>query len=162
MNTSTNSSADRILHLTVLMASIMAIVQLALSQFAIRLTRLSAVETTGISLFAFIIFSLITLFAVTRMKESTWGKIFAIIMNFVTAFAATWYLRLLLGDKIFFRNLYYVMDRGTQTYELASLKTRIFASIPLALIFLGTAVYYFCGLAILIASIAAGRKNADR
>ncbi|GHV92646.1 hypothetical protein AGMMS50268_31490 [Spirochaetia bacterium] len=133
-----------------------SVFELAISQFFIKMTRLSAIETTGISLFAFIIFGLVTLFAVTRMKDSAGGKIFAVLMNLVTALAATWYLHLILRDEIFFRNLYYVMNRQTRTYDLLPLAKRITASIPLAGIMLGTAVYYLSAAAILILML---RKN---
>ncbi|MDR0455321.1 MAG: hypothetical protein LBH20_01390 [Treponema sp.] len=152
---------NKILQVIAWIASLMAIVELALSQLTIKMTRLSAVETTGIFLFAFIIFSLVTLFAVTRMKDNPWAKIFAILMNLMTAFAATWYLRLLFSDEIFFRNLYYALNRQTQAYELLPLGGRIFASIPLAIIMLGVAVYYLCGLAILITGVAADRKKSN-
>jgi hypothetical protein len=137
----------------------MAIAELALAQFSIRITRLSAVETTGLFLFAFIIFSLVTLFAVTRMKESAAGTIFAIVMNFVTAIAATKYLSLIFSDDIFIKNLFYTQDRRTQVYELLPITGRISASIPLAVIILGTAVFYLCGLVILIVNLAGTRKK---
>jgi hypothetical protein len=142
------------------LASLTAIVELALSQLTIRMTRLSAIETTGIFFFAFIISGLVTLFAVTRMKDNTPALIFAILMNLITALAATWYLRLLFSDEIFFRNLYYVLNRQTQKYELLSMSGRISASVPLALVMLGAAVYYICGLVILTAGITAGRKKS--
>ena len=151
---------NKLLRFTALLASITAITELVLSQLSIKITRLSAVETTGISLFAFIIFSLVTLFAVSRMKDSLPARLFAIVMNFITALAATWYLQLLFSDEIFFRNLYYVLNRQTQVYELLSVGARIYASIPLGLIIVGAAVYYLCGIAILIASIAMiGKKK---
>jgi hypothetical protein len=139
--------------------SLTAIVELALSQLTIRMTRLSAVETTGIFFFAFIISGLVTLFAVTRMKDSPMAMIFAIFMNLITAFAAAWYLRLLFSDEIFFRNLYYILNRQTQRYELLSPGGRISASVPLALVILGSAVYFICGLVILIAGVSAIRKS---
>ena len=146
---------NKILRFTALTASVIAIVELALSQLSIKITRLSTVETTGISFFAFIIFGLVTLFAVSRMKDSPWARIFAIMMNFITASAAVWYLRLLFSDEIFFRNLYYTLNRQTQTYDPLSLGGRISASIPLALIVAGAAVYVLCGLTILAVSMAA-------
>jgi hypothetical protein len=150
----------KILRFTATTVSVLAIVELALSQLVIKITRLSAVETTGIAFFAFIIASLVTIFAVSRMKDSPPAKIFAILMNFVTALAASWYLRLLFSDDIFFRNLYYVLDRQTQTYELLPLNKIITASIPLALVILGAAIYFLSGVVILVVSIAmAGREN---
>ena len=152
--------SNKILRFTAILSSVVTIMQLALSQLSIRITRLSVLEAAGISLFTFIIFSLVTLFAVTRMKDSLPARLFAVVMNFVTAFAATWYLRLLFSDEIFFRNLYYVLNRQTQVYELLSVGARIYASIPLGLIIVGAAVYYLCGIAILIASIAMiGKKK---
>ena len=151
---------NKIVRFTASLVSITAIIELALSQFSIKISRLSAVETTGISLFAFIIFSLVTLFAVSRMKDNLRARFFAIVMIFITALAATWYLRLLFSDAIFFRNLFYVLNRQTQSYELIPLGGRISASIPLALVILGAAVYYLCGLAVLIVSLAAiGKKK---
>jgi uncharacterized membrane protein YGL010W len=146
------SFTEKILKIAVISVSVTAIVELALSQFSIKITRLSAVEITGISLFAFIILGLVTTFTVTRMKENAGGKIFAIIMNFITAAAAVWYLRLLLTDDVLIKNLYYVLDRRTQVYELLPLKERITVSIPLAVIILGAVVYFLGGLTILITS----------
>jgi hypothetical protein len=149
---------EKLLRFTVFAVSIMAVIQLALSQFAIKMTRLSSVELTGISLFAFVIFSLITVFAVTRMKNSAGERLFAIVMNFITAFAALWYLRLLFSDEIFFRNLYYNLNRQSQIYEMLPLGGRIIASIPLVITILGAAVYCVCGLIILIVSLTERRK----
>jgi hypothetical protein len=141
---------EKLLRFTVIAVSVMAVIQLALSQLTIKMTRLSSAELTGISLFAFVIFSLITVFAVTRMKNSVGERLFAIVMNFITAFAAVWYLRLLFSDEIFFRNLYYT-NRQTQVYEMLSLSGRIIASIPLAITILGAVVYCVCGFIILTA-----------
>jgi len=150
---------NKALRIIAWVASLTAIAELALSQFTIKMTRLSAVETTGIFLFAFIISALVTLFAVTRMKDGAPALIFAILMNLITALAATWYLRLLFSDEIFFRNLYYVLNRQTQSYDMLPFGARISASVPLALIMIGAAVYYICGLVILIAGIKAVRKS---
>jgi hypothetical protein len=122
------------------------------------MTRLSAEETTGISLFAFIILGLVTLFSVTRMKNSVKGKLFAIMMSFITLCAALWYFNLLFADENFFRNLYYVLDRQTQSYELLPLASRIGASVPLALLMLGAGVYGFSGFAIILLGITGKRK----
>jgi hypothetical protein len=149
---------EKLLRITVMGVAGMAIIELVLSQFAIKMTRLSSAELTGISLFAFVILGLVTLFAVTRMKDSAGGKIFAILMNFITAAAAVWYLRLLFSDEIFFRNLYYTMNRQTQAYEMISMSRRIAASIPLAITILGAAVYCLCGLVVLIVSLTERRK----
>jgi hypothetical protein len=149
---------EKFLRFTVIAVSVMAVIELVLSQFAIRMTRLSSAELTGISLFAFIIFSLITVFAVTRMKNSVLERIFAVVMNFVTALAAVWYLRLLFSDEIFFRNLYYNLNRQTQVYEMLSVSGRITASIPLVITGLGIVVYSLCGLIILIVSLTERRK----
>jgi hypothetical protein len=150
-------ASDRILHSIVFIVSGTAIIELALSQFYIRMTRLSAVEITGIGLFVFIIFGLIALFAVTRIGNTLPGKFFAAIMNIITAASASWYLNLLLHDKIFFRNIYYAMNRQTGAYELLPLPDRITASIPLACIIAGTAVYFFSGAIIFLIMI--GPKN---
>jgi hypothetical protein len=139
-----------------------AVLELALSQFYIKITRLSSVEITGIVLFGFIIFGMVTLFAVTRMEAAVRGKIFAVIMNILTALTATWYLNLLFHDEIFFRNLYYILNRQTRVYELLPLAKRISASAPLAGIILGTAVYYLSALTILIETAASGRKTHGR
>ncbi|MCL2804627.1 MAG: hypothetical protein FWD26_01640 [Treponema sp.] len=137
-----------------------AITQLALSQFAIRMTRLSAEELTGISYFAFIIFGLVTVFSVSGIKESFGSKIFAVIMNFVTSFSAVLYLIMLFGDEIFFRNIYYTLNRQTQVYELLPLSARIITSIPLALVILGAAVYCFCAFAVLVFGFRKKNENS--
>ena len=152
---------EKILRFIAALVSVMAITELALSQLSIKITRLSAMEATGISFFAFIIAGLITLFAVSRMTDSPWARIFAIIMNGITTIAALWYLQMLFSDEIFFRNLYYNLNRQTQVYEQLSLSGRIFATIPLALVVLGAALYLLSGLTILIVSVAAlfGKKK---
>jgi hypothetical protein len=152
---------DKILKAAMWVSVVVSIVELALAQFHIRMTRLSAVETTGVTLFAFIIFGLVTLFAVTRMKESVAGKLFAILMNIVSAVSATWYLSLLFRDTLFFQNLYYAQNGAV----LLPLSTRIAASMPLALIIAGTAGYYLSSLAILAALFvpvgsSGGKKDA--
>jgi hypothetical protein len=149
---------EKFLNFTIIAVSIMAVIELVLSQFAIKMTRLSAEELTGISLFAFVISSLVTVFAVTRMKNSVPERIFAIIMNFITSLSALWYLRLLFSDKIFLRNLYYTLNRQTEAYEILPLGGRITASIPLAITILGIAVYSLCGLIILVVSLTERRK----
>jgi hypothetical protein len=153
MKTTNQYSTDKVLRLVSFITAGVAIIELALSQFYIKMTRLSAAEMTGLSLFAFVIFGLVTLFAVTRMKESKGGKLFAVIMNILTALMATWYLNFLFHDEIFFRNLYYALDRRSNVYELLPLARRIGASLPLAGIIIGTAVYYLSGLLILVAMI---------
>ena len=151
--------SNRILNKIAWTASVTAIAELALSQLSIKMTRLSSVETTGISLFAFIIFSLVTLFAVTRMKENAGGKIFAAAMNFATSLAAAWYLLLIFSDRIFFRSLYYTLNRQTQNYELLPAGERIFASVPLALIIAGALIYLACGITILAAALSGGNSG---
>ena len=149
---------DKIFAFIRLTVFITAITELALSQFAIRLTRLSAAELTGISYFAFIIFGLITLFAVSGIKESFGQRIFAIVINIITSLSAVWYMRLLFSDEIFFRNLYYNLNRQTQTFELLPLGQRIFSSIPLVLIILGALIYCLCALGILILTIVSIKR----
>jgi len=150
---------NNILRSISIIVSVTALVELAFSQLSIKMTRLSAMETTGIALFAFIIFGLVTLFAVSRMKDGLWRKIFAVLMNFVTGAAALWYLRLLFADEMFFRNLYYVLDRRTQVYELLPLGGRIAVSVPLVLVVLGAAVFFLSGLGILLLSPAARHEH---
>jgi hypothetical protein len=150
-------TSDRILHVIVVIVSGTAVIELALSQFFIKMTRLSAVEITGMAIFVFIIFGLITLFAVTRIENTLQGKFFAAIMNIITAASAVWYLNLLLHDGIFFRNIYYLMNRQTGVYELLPLSKRITASMPLVCIIAGTAVYLFSGAVILLTMV--GSKN---
>jgi len=150
---------EKMLKFCAIAVPVTAITELALSQLSIKITRLSAAELTGISFFAFIIFGLVTVFAVSRIKDSVRARFFAVIMNITTALSALWYLRLLFSDEIFFRNLYYSLNRQTQVYEPLALGARIVASIPLALIVLGTAVYLLCAISILIASLAALRKK---
>jgi len=140
---------------------ITAISGLGISQFAIRLTRLSAAELTGISYFAFIIFGLVSLFAVSGIKESFGARIFAVIMNLVTSLCAVWYMRLLFSDEIFFRNLFYSLNTQTQTFELLPLGTRIFSSIPLVFIILAAVVYCLCALVIIILTFSSkGKKQS--
>ncbi|MCL2879568.1 MAG: hypothetical protein FWF29_04915 [Treponema sp.] len=152
----------RALRIISLIVSITAIVQLALSQTVIRITRLSAAETTGISFFAFILFGLVALFAVTRMKDSAGGKIFAFAVNIAACCAGFVYLRLLFSDDVFFRNLFYLLDRKTQVYQLLPLNQRISRSVPLALVISGMAVYLFCGLFILAASFVPSGTGQNR
>jgi hypothetical protein len=119
------------------------------------------VETTGISLFAFIISGLVTLFAVTRMKDSAGSTLFAVVMNAVTALAGTWYLSMLFGDKIFFQNLYYTRNLQTGNYDLLSLGDRIAATLPLALIIGAAAVYYLSALIICAALCSRSKGHGD-
>ena len=140
---------------------ITAITELALSQLAIRIMRLSSEELTGIAYFTFIIAGLVSLFVTSRMKESFFGKIFAIIINFITASAGLWSLWLLKSDDIFFRNLYYNLNRQTQTFEILPVSGLIISSIPLALIILGSAVYFISAAVILIASLASSGKKSN-
>ena len=140
---------DKIFNIIRITVFITAITGLAVSQFAIRITRLSAAELTGISYFAFIICGLVTLFTVSGIRESFSARLFAFLMNIVTSLCAVWYLRLLFSDEIFFRNLYYSLNNQTQDFELLSLGTRIFSSIPLVFIILGAVIYCLCAIVIL-------------
>jgi len=140
---------------------ITAITELALSQLAIRIMRMSSEELTGIAYFAFIIAGLVSLFVTSRMKESFFGKVFAIIINLVTALAGLWSLQLLISDEIFFRNLYYNLNRQTQEFELLPAGGLIMSSIPIALIILGSVVYCVCSIFILISSLASLRKKTN-
>jgi hypothetical protein len=153
------SKNNKIIRITAFAVSGTAIIELALSRSYIKITRLSAVEITGIALFAFIISGLITLFAVTRMGDTLRGKFFAVIMNGITALSAAWYLSLLAGDEIFFRNIYYSMNRRTGIYELLPLPDRIGASVPLAGIIAGAVVYCLSGLVIFLTMIRPERKK---
>ncbi|MCL2175658.1 MAG: hypothetical protein FWB73_06410 [Treponema sp.] len=154
--TERNEKIFTIIRITVFAA---AITELALSQFSIRITRLSAEELTGISYFAFIIFGLVTLFSVSKIRESAGARFFAIIMNSVTAISGFWCLRLLFSDGIFIRNLFYYMNRLTESFELLPLGTRIASAVPLAVIILGTAAYLLCAIGILIAGIVFTEKK---
>ena len=145
----------------VIIISVTAIAQLALSQLSIGAMRQSAEELAGISYFAFIILGLVALFTVSRMRDSFFAKFFAVTINFVTALAGLWCLYLLFSDEVFFQNIYYTLDRQTQVYEQLSIGGLIFASIPLALIILGTTVYSLCGLFIIVISLKATRKNSN-
>lgn len=138
-----------------------ALLELAVSQLSIRMTRLSAVEMTGIALFSFIILGIVTIFAVTRMGERPGGRIFAVTMNFLAAISAVWYLCLVFGDALFFRNLLYTLNRQTQVYEPLSPGRTIAALTPLALVILGAVVYGLAGIGILMSSLAAmhGKKS---
>ena len=156
-----NTIQARILKTVTLIVSGTALFELVLAQFIIRMTRLSVVELTGITLFAFIIFGMVTLFAVTRMGDTPWGKLFAVFMNIITAIFAAVYLFFVLNDEIFFRNMYYVLNRQTQVYEILPLSTRIRASIPLAGLFLGTAVYFFSGLVIFLVMLWPGKNRKE-
>jgi hypothetical protein len=150
---------DKILKVVSVTVFVTAITQLALSQLSIRIMRLSAEELTGIAYFAFIISGLVTLFVTSRMKEVFFGRVFACIMNLVTMCAGLWSLQMLFFDEMFFRNLYYSLNRQTQTFELLSLSSRISSSIPLALISLGIIIYFLCAFVILIITLTSIRKN---
>jgi hypothetical protein len=156
-----NDIKDKIYKIIRITVFITAIIQLALSQLSIRIARLSAAELTGISYFAFIILGLVTLFSVSRMGESAGIKLFAILMNFVTSLSAVWYLRLLFSDEMFFRNLYYNLNRQTQVFELIPLGSRIASSVPLAMVILGALIYCLCAIAILTASFVSLRKKSN-
>ena len=151
---------DKIQRIAVILIAVTAVTELALSQLSIGIMRLSAEELTGISYFAFIILGLVTLFAVSRMSNSFLGTVFAVLMNFITAFAGLWCLHLLFSDEIFFRNLYYNLDRQTQVLEMISLNERILASVPLGLIVIGISVYCLCGFFVVFGNIAAYVKTA--
>ncbi|MDR3335045.1 MAG: hypothetical protein LBT13_09210 [Treponema sp.] len=144
------TTEDKILRAAAVVSVTVAVLELACAQLHIRLTRLSAVETTGISLFGFIIFGLVTLFAVMRMMESIGGKIFAVLMNIIAALFATWYLNLLFHDNLFFQNLYYSQNLLSGGYDLLPLARRISATIPLGLIIVGAACYYLSALTIVV------------
>jgi len=152
---------DKIFNVIRITVFVTAITELALSQFTIRVTRLSAAELTGISFFAFIIFGLVTLFAVSGIKEKFGARLFAIIMNIVTSLCAVWYLRLLFSDEMFFRNLFYTMNNQSEVLELLPLGTRISSSIPLALTITGAAVYGLCALTIFIVTLISFGKKKD-
>jgi hypothetical protein len=153
MNGKTKILQNKLLKFCTIVPAITAVFELAMSQFYIRMTRLAETEITGISLFAFAIFGLVTIFSVTRIKDSFSGKIFAFFMNIISSLLAAWYIMLLFKDNIFFRNLYYVLDKQTRIYELLSVSGRISASLPLAGIIAGAALYFFSGIAILVCII---------
>jgi len=151
---------DKIFNVIRITVFVTAISQLAVSQFAIRVTRLSAQELTGISFFAFIIFGLVTLFSVSKIGENILTRLFAIIMNVITSLSAIWYIRLLFEDEMFFKNLYYTQNRQTEIFELLPLGTRIISSLPVAIIILGIAVYCLCAFVIFIFTIISfGKKK---
>jgi len=152
---------DKIFHVISRIIFVTAITELALSQLAIRIMRLSSEELTGIAFFAFIIAGLVSLFVTSRMRETFFGIIFAVFINLATSFAGLWSLKLLTSDEIFFRNLYYNLNRQTQVFELLPTSGLITSSIPLALIILGSAVYCVCAVIILITSFAALRKKTN-
>ncbi|MCL2231542.1 MAG: hypothetical protein FWB99_00520 [Treponema sp.] len=140
--------------------SITAITELGLSQFTIRLSRLSTAEQTGISLFAFLIFGLVTVFAVLRMKDGVFSKLFAVLMNFASALTAVWYIHLLLTDQIFLQGLFYVMDPRTRLMEPLTSLGRFIATLPIIAVALGALVYVASGLTILALTFATlGRNN---
>ena len=151
--------SKKILKITAWTVSAMAIIQLGLSQFTIRMSRLSIEEKTGIALFAFIIFGMITVFAVSRMKEGHLAKLFAVAMNFATSALAVWYLGMLLSDQIFLQGLLYTLDRQTQIYDPLSTGQRILASLPLVVVALGALINCIAGLAILVAGLMSIREN---
>jgi uncharacterized integral membrane protein len=152
-------SAERILRIAAWTVSIAAIIQLALSQFTIRISRLSSAEQTGISLFAFIIFGLIAVFAVSRMKDSSSARFFSALVNFIAAFSAVWYLRMLFADEIFLRSISYTLDRHTQLLVPMTASQRINASFPLAVVILGAVVHGLAGLTILTTGLVLALKN---
>jgi len=151
---------DKIFSVISTVVFITAITELALSQLSIKIMRLSSEELTGIAFFAFIIAGLVSLFVTARMRSSIFGRLFAVLINLVTAAAGLWSLQLLISDDIFFRNLYYNLNRQTQVFELLPTSGLITASIPLALIILGSAVYCICSIIILIISFTSlGKKT---
>ena len=156
---SRETSSQKILKITAWVVSGAAVIQLALSQFTIRISRLSIEERTGIALFAFIIFGMITVFAVSRMKDGFFAKLFAVAMNFVTAALAAWYLRMLLADEIFLQGLLYTLDRQTQIYHPLTTGQRIVASLPLVAVGLGAIVNGIAGFAIFGAGLASMKKS---
>ena len=152
---------EKILRITVWIISVTSITELALCQFSIKIMRLSAAEHTGISYFAFIIFGLVTLFTVSRMIDSFFNRFFAVIMSFVTSLSGFWCLKLLFSDEIFFKNLYYTLNRQTDVYELLPVKGLISASIPVALLIIGILAYCLCALVIITVSIVStGKKQS--
>jgi len=154
---------DKVFSVISAIVFVTAITELALSQLSIRVMRLSSEELTGIAYFAFIIAGLVSLFVTARMKDSIFGRLFAIIINLVTAAAGLWSLKLLISDEIFFRNLYYTLNRQTQAFELLPAGGLITASIPLALIILGSAVYCVCSILVLIISFASlGKRKIEK
>ena len=137
-----------------------AIAQLAVSQFLIKVTRLASDELTGIFYFAFIITGLVTVFSVSRIKDSIGARFFAVIMNCITAVCAARYVKMLFADELFFRNLYYFTDRDTSELELLPLADRIFSSVPLAFVILGAAIYCLSAVVILALTLAPiGKKK---
>jgi len=160
MKKNINYITEKILKITAWTVSITAITQLALSQFTIRISRLSASDHTGISLFAFILLGLVTVFAVSRMKEGFASRLFAVIVNFTTALAAAWYLSILLTDEVFLRSIFsatntriYNEISGAQITEPLSAGGKIAASLPVAAVITGAAIHCLAGLTILTVSI---------
>ena len=149
---------EKILKITVWVVAITAITMLGTSQFTIRISRLSTAEQTGISLFAFMIFGLVTVFAVSRIN-GLFSRVFAVIMNGASAFCAVWYLRMLFTDPVFLQGLYFVMDPRTRILQPLSTSARIIATLPLVAIAVGALVYLLAALTIAAVSFAALRSG---
>ncbi|MDR1788274.1 MAG: hypothetical protein LBR16_07485 [Treponema sp.] len=139
---------------TILCAAL-AVLELLVSYKTIAMTLLSTVELTGIALFAFMITGLVTLFAVTRMGGVSFGRrLFACIAALLSAVSGLWYLLLLRSDAKFFQNIYFSLNRATGVYEPLALGQRAAASVPLAFVALGAALYGLSALVILGMAIA--------
>jgi len=162
MKVNMNNLSERIMRGTVWTVSIAAIVQLALSQFTIRISRLSTAEQTGILLFAFMLLGLIAIFAVSRMKDSIGAKLFAVLVNFIAAFTAVRFLGLLFADEIFMRGLLYSVDPVTQVAEPLSSGRKAVASLPIVWVALGAIVYGISGLTIMIVGICGALKSGRK
>ena len=154
MKANENILAGKILQVTAWIVSIAAIAQLALSQFTIRMSRLSTAEQTGIALFAFMLLGLLAVFAVSRMKDGFLAKLFAVAVNFITVLAAAWFLGMLFADEIFMRGILYATDPVTQLAEPLSTSGRVVAFLPIGVVILGAAVHSLAGLTIMVAGFA--------
>lgn len=149
------------MHVVMLVVSIMAVLELLFAQFHIKMTKLSSVEATGISLFSFIMFGLVSLFAVTRMQSGLRSRIFAVLITVLTGLCGTWYLNLVINDPMFFQNVFYVLNKRTGAYELLPFSQRLGPGVSFVSIIAGTAIYFAGALSILIALFLPGKDRPD-
>lgn len=94
----------KLLNITILIMSITALLELAMSQVHIKtITKLFSAEV-GFYLFLFIIFGLVTLFNLTSIKQSNNNALFILCTVIVVAMGVK-YIKLLLNDYRVYENI---------------------------------------------------------
>jgi Na+-translocating ferredoxin:NAD+ oxidoreductase RnfE subunit len=97
----------KLLNITILIMSITALLELAMSQVHIKtITKLFSAEV-GFYLFLFIIFGLVTLFNLTSVKQST-NNMLLIFSTVVVIAAGLKYVQLLLNDYKVYDNIVFL------------------------------------------------------